>query len=164
TIRFVADATARSAERLKDVVVASLLTQTAMGALAGIVFFLITPLLVNRVFSIAAGNVAEALATFRVLALHMPVLLFLASLRASLEGAQRFDISTPLRIPGSVASVIVPAWAAYEGYSLAAIMWMLLAVRVVLALLTAYAVRQILIKRWSSPSHFGVLREMLGYS
>src|SRR5437868_5247994 len=43
TIRFVADATARSAERLKAVVVASLLTQTAMGALAGLLFSLIAP-------------------------------------------------------------------------------------------------------------------------
>ena len=164
TIRFVADATAKSTERLKEVVVASLLTQSAMGVLAGIVFFLIAPLLVHRVFTIAPENQAEALAMFRVLALHMPVLLFLGSLRASLEGAQRFDVSTPLRLPGSVASVVVPAVAAFAGYSLTAILWMLLAVRVALALITAYAVRRTLIKRWSGPTSFGVLREMLGYS
>src|SRR3954465_1387297 len=164
TIRFVADASVRSAERLRDVVVASLITQTAMGTLAGLIFFLVTPLLVHRVFSIASEHMAEASAMFAVLALHMPVLLFTASLRASLEGAQRFDISTPLRIPGSVASVVVPAWAAHSGYSLATIMWILLGVRAVLALLTAYAVRRTLIDRWSPPSHFGVLREMLGYS
>jgi O-antigen/teichoic acid export membrane protein len=164
TIRFVADATARTRQRLNDVVVASLLTQAAMGTLAGIVFFLIAPLLVRRVFTIAPENQAEALAMFRVLSLHMPVLLFVASLRASLEGAQRFDVSTPLRVPGSVASVVVPAWAAFAGYSLTAILWMLLAVRVVLAVVTAYAVRQTLVKRWSAPSHFGILREMLGYS
>lgn len=164
TIRFVADASVRSTQRLRDIVTSSLITQTAMGILAGLIFFLITPFLVNRVFSIATGNIAEARAMFRVLALHMPVLLFLASLRASLEGAQRFDISTPLRVPGSVAGVVVPAWAAFEGYSLSTILWVLLAVRIALAVVTAIMVRRTLLDRWALPSQFSVLREMLGYS
>lgn len=164
TVRFVADAGAKGAERQQDVVVSSLIMQTAMGALAGLVFYLITPVLVRQVFTIADENITEALAMFRVLALHMPVLLLLGSLRASLEGAQRFDISTPLRIPGSVAAVVVPAACAFYGLSLAAIMWALLAVRVALAIATAFAVRRTLIGRWSAPSDFAVLREMLGYS
>jgi O-antigen/teichoic acid export membrane protein len=165
TIRFVADATVRGRDRLREIIVASLLTQTAMGALAGILLLLFAPLLVNRVFSIAPANQMEAVAMFRVLALHMPVLLCIASLRASLEGAQRFDISTPLRIPSSLASVVVPAWAASVGYSLGEILWILLAVRVILALLTAWAVKRVLIPaRWSLPSDWKVLREMLGYS
>lgn len=165
TVRFVADATARGRERMKEIILASVFTQTAMGTVAGIVFFLIAPLLVNRVFSIAPANRSEAAAMFRVLALHMPVLLCIASLRASLEGAQRFDISTPLRIPGSLASVIVPAWAASSGYSLAAIMWLLLAVRLALALVTAFAVRRTLMpSRWALPRGLATLREMLSYS
>jgi O-antigen/teichoic acid export membrane protein len=165
TIRFVGDATAKGLERLREVVVASLLTQTAMGALAGVLLLLFAPLLVNRVFSIAPANKAEAIGMFRVLALHMPVILCIASMRASLEGAQRFDISTPLRIPSTLASVVVPAWAASAGYSLSAILWILLAVRVVLAILTVYAVKRVLIpSRWSLPSNWKVLREMLGYS
>jgi O-antigen/teichoic acid export membrane protein len=85
-------------------------------------------------------------------------------MRAALEGAQRFDISTPLRIPSSLASVVVPAWAASAGYSLSDILWILLVVRVVLAILTVYAVRRVLVPRWSLPSDWKVLREMLGYS
>ncbi len=165
TIRFVGDATAKGWERMREVVVASLLTQTAMGTLAGILLLLFAPLLVNRVFSIAPANKMEGTAMFRVLALHMPVLLCIASMRASLEGAQRFDISTPLRIPSSLASVVVPAWAASAGYSLSDILWILLAVRVLLAFLTVYAVKRVLIPaRWSLPSDWKVLREMLGYS
>jgi O-antigen/teichoic acid export membrane protein len=164
TIRFVADASGRSRERLRDVVGASLITQTAMGLVSAILFFALVPLLVHRVFSIGAANLSEAVSMFRVLALHMPVLLFISSLRASLEGAQRFDVSTPLRIPSSLASVIVPAWAASAGYSLPVIMWVLLAVRLVLAALTAYAVRQTLIGHWSRPRDFSILREMLKYS
>jgi O-antigen/teichoic acid export membrane protein len=164
TVRFVGDATARGWERMREVVVASLLTQTAMGLLAGVVLLFFAPLLVNRVFTIAPANKAEAIAMFRVLALHMPVILCIASMRASLEGAQRFDISTPLRIPSSLASVVVPAWAASAGYSLSEILWILLVVRVLLAILTVYAVRRVLVPRWSLPSDWTVLREMLGYS
>ena len=165
TIRFVADATAKGMERMREVFVASLLTQTAMGTVAGLLLLVFAPLLVTHVFSIAPANQAEATSMFRVLALHMPVLLCVASMRASLEGAQRFDISTPLRVPSSLASVIVPAWAATAGYSLSDILWILLVVRVTLALLTAYAVKRVLIPtRWSLPSDWKVLREMLGYS
>jgi O-antigen/teichoic acid export membrane protein len=165
TVRYVADATAKGRDRMREIILASLFTQTAMGALAGLLFFLIAPFLVNHVFSIGPANTVEALAMFRVLALHMPVLLSTSSLRASLEGAQRFDISTSLRVPGSLASVVIPAWAASAGYSLAAIMWLLLAVRIVLALATAIAVRRVLVPdNWSLRSGFGPLREMLGYS
>jgi O-antigen/teichoic acid export membrane protein len=165
TIRFVGDATAKGLERMREVVVASLVTQTAMGALAGVLLLFFAPVLVNRVFSIAPANKTEAISMFRVLALHMPVLLCIASMRASLEGAQRFDISTPLRIPSSLASVVVPAWAASAGYSLSAILWILLAVRVLLAFFTIYAVKRALIPgRWAPPSDLKVLREMLGYS
>lgn len=165
TVRFVADATGKGKERLKEIVLASVLTQTSMGVLAGVLLFSLAPLLVHRVFSIAPASVHEAIAMFRVLALHMPVLLGIAALRAALEGAQRFDISTPLRIPGSLASVVVPAIAAAMGASLATIMWLLLGVRVALALITAYAVRRVLLPgRWALPSGFGTLREMLGYS
>lgn len=165
TIRFVGDATAKGLDRMREVVVASVLTQTAMGTLAGVLLLFFAPLLVNRVFSIAPANKTEAIAMFRVLALHMPVLLCIASMRASLEGAQRFDISTPLRIPSTLASVVVPAWAASAGYSLSAILWILLAVRVLLAFLTVYAVKRVLVPGpWSLPSNWKVLREMLGYS
>ena len=165
TVRFVAHATGKGKERLKEIILASVITQTSMGAVAGALLFLFAPLLVHRVFTTAPADAGEAVSMFRVLALHLPVLLCLAALRAALEGAQRFDISTPLRIPSSLASVVVPAIAAPAGASLATIMWLLLAVRVVLALVTAYAVRRVLLpERWSIPSGFRTLREMLGYS
>jgi O-antigen/teichoic acid export membrane protein len=165
TVRFVADATGKGKERLREIIHASVFTQTSMGAVAGVLLFLFAPLLVHRVFSLAPGSMGEAIAMFRVLALHLPVLLCLAALRAALEGAQRFDISTPLRIPSSLASVAVPAIAAPMGASLATIMWLLLGVRVALAVITMYAVRRVLLPdRWSVPSGFQTLREMLGYS
>jgi O-antigen/teichoic acid export membrane protein len=165
TVRFVADGAARGAQRVREVVLASVFSQTTAGILAGLLLFLLAPALVRGVFKISPAIIPEAIAMFRVLALHLPVLLCIASLRAALEGAQRFDLSTALRVPSSLASVLVPAIGASLGASLPAIMWMLLAVRVALAVLNAEAVRRTLLQgRWALPSGLSTLREMLGYS
>lgn len=165
TIRFVADATEKGRERLKEIVLTSVLSQTSTGLVAGALLFFFCPLLVNRVFTISPEAIPEATAMFRVLALHLPVLLALSALRAALEGAQRFDISAALRIPGSVASVAIPAAAAAAGYSLPAILWYLLAVRVILLSISATVVRRTLLPaRWGLPASWNTLREMIRYS
>ena len=165
TVRFVADATEKGIARLRQIVFASLFSQTAAGLLAGVLLFVLAPVLVGRVFSISPEIAGEATPMFRVLALHLPVLLAAAALRASLEGAQRFDISAALRIPGSTASVAIPAIVAYLGHSLVTIMWWLLAVRVALLVISAVAVsRSLRIGPWRLPESWAILVEMVRYS
>src|SRR3954466_10942279 len=142
TVRFVADATVKGQDRLREIVLASVSSQAIMGCIAGVLVFAFAPLLAERVFKVSAELVPDATAMFRVLALHVPVLLASQALRATLEGAQRFDVSTALRIPGSLASVIIPALVAPAGGSLATIFWLLLAVRVFLLLVNLDAVRR----------------------
>lgn len=165
TVRFVADATAKGAHRLREIVLASTYSQAMLGSVAGILLFLAAPALVQHVFKVAAVEAPEATAMFRVLSLHIPVILTTNAMRAALEGAQRFDISTSLRIPSSLASVVIPALVAPAGGSLATILWALLAVRVLLAIITARVVgRALLPDGWVLPSGLHTLREMLGYS
>src|SRR4051812_42117532 len=128
TVRFVADATVKGQDRLREIILASVSSQAAMGCVAGALVFGLAPFLVNHVFRVSPELVPEAVAMFRVLALHVPIILAAQALRATLEGAQRFDISTALRIPGSLASVMIPALVAPSGGSLATILWWLLAV------------------------------------
>jgi O-antigen/teichoic acid export membrane protein len=102
---------------------------------------------------------------FQVLALHIPVILAATSLRAALEGAQRFDISTSLRVPSSIASIAVPAFAASMGASLGTILWLLLAVRVSLLCISAAVVSRTLLPRgWGIPKSLDMLAEMFRYS
>jgi O-antigen/teichoic acid export membrane protein len=165
TVRFVADATVRGQDRLREIIPASVYSQAVMGCIAGLLVFGFAPFLANHVFKVSPELVPDATAMFRVVALHVPVLLASQALRATLEGAQRFDISTALRIPGSLASVVIPAVVAPAGGSLATIFWLLLAVRVVLLVANVDAVRRVLLGgRWPLRSHFRTLREMLGYS
>jgi O-antigen/teichoic acid export membrane protein len=165
TVRFVADATVKGQDRLREIIVASVFSQAAMGCVAGALVFVFAPILVNHVFKVSPELIPDAIAMFRVLALHVPVLLASQALRSTLEGAQRFDISTALRIPGSLASVVIPAVIAPAGGSLATILWVLLTVRVLLLVLSADAVRRVLLGgTWFLRAHFQPLREMLGYS
>jgi O-antigen/teichoic acid export membrane protein len=165
TVRFVADSTVKGQDRLREIVLASVTSQAAMGCVAGALVFGFAPFLVHHVFKVVPDVVPEAIAMFRVLALHVPILLAAQALRATLEGAQRFDISTALRIPGSLASVVIPALVAPAGGSLATILWLLLAVRVLILLINADAVRRVLLRgSWSLNAHWKTLREMLGYS
>jgi O-antigen/teichoic acid export membrane protein len=165
TVRFVADASVRGTDRLRQVILSALVSQLAMGLIAGVILFTLAPFLATSVFSIPPAAQPEATAMFRVLAFHMPILLATASLRAVLEGAQRFDLSTALRMPSSLASVVIPAIAASAGASLAAIMWLLFIVRFVLALINAATVKRALLSGpWALPSGIQTLREMLRYS
>src|SRR3954466_767682 len=154
TVRFVADATVKGQDRLREIIVASVFSQAAMGCVAGALVFGFAPTLVNHVFKVSPDLIPDAIAMFRVLALHVPVLLASQALRSTLEGAQRFDISTALRIPGSLASVVIPAVIAPAGGSLATILWVLLTVRVLLLVLSLDAVRRVLLRgSWSLRSH-----------
>lgn len=165
TVRFVADSLARKGDRLREIILASVLSQSAFGLVAGAILFFCAPLLVHSVFRIPIGSSAEAIAMFHALAFHIPVLLAAAAFRAALEGAQRFDVSSAIRIPGSLASVAVPAIAASAGASLSTIIWILLAVRVALVAASATAVAVVLIPgEWSVPRSLRTIREMFAYS
>nr|MBA3646824.1 oligosaccharide flippase family protein [Gemmatimonadaceae bacterium] len=165
TVRFVADSIARKGDRLREIILASVLSQGAFGIVAGSLLFLLAPFLVRHVFKIPSAAAGEAVAMFRVLGLHIPVLLTAAALRAALEGAQRFDVSSAIRIPGSIASVAIPAFAASAGATLPEILWMLLAVRATLVVVSTLAVRAVLIPgTWSLPNSFHTIREMFSYS
>ena len=61
TVRFVADATVRGEDRLREIVLASIYSQAAMGCIGGALVFLFAPFLVHRVFRISPVVVPEAI-------------------------------------------------------------------------------------------------------
>src|SRR5687767_1912557 len=165
TVRFVADAFARGGDRVREIVFGSVISQLLFGIIAGLLLFALAPLLVQQVFEIPADAAGEATAMFRALAFQIPVLLGAAALRSTLEGAQRFDLSTALRIPGSLASVIIPAFAAAAGFSLPAIMWQLFGVRLALVVVSGLVVSRIGLQgRWALSRSLRTMRELFAYS
>src|SRR5438046_6356964 len=85
TVRFVADSLARKGDRLREIILGSILSQSAFGIVAGSILCLAAPLLVGHVFNIPAASSEEAVAMFHALAFHIPVLLAAAALSAWLE-------------------------------------------------------------------------------
>jgi O-antigen/teichoic acid export membrane protein len=164
TTKHVAERLARNDREVSPVIVGSVLSQVVLGCVGAALFALAAPLLVNQVFVIPDGMKTEALSVFRVLALMIPATLLLISLRGILEGAHRFDLSNAIRIPASVASFVIPAAAASAGYSLPAIMLMLLATRLVVCVITIAAVRRALPGlRWALPEDWSMLQPLLAF-
>jgi O-antigen/teichoic acid export membrane protein len=165
TVRFVADAVAQKSDKLRQIVSVSVLSQGLAGIVGGITLFALARVLATRVFSIPAELVGEAEAMFQVLAVHIPLVLTMNALRAVLEGAQRFDMVAGIRIPGAIASLLIPAIAASMGATLGVILWILLASRVAVTLATLALVNRGLAGfHWEAPREWSRLRELLRYS
>ena len=164
TTKHVAERLASGDREVSGLIVGSVLSQVMFGCVGAALFALGAPLLVDQVFVIPEAMKAEALSVFRILALMIPATLLLISLRGILEGAHRFDLSNAIRIPASVASFVIPAAAASAGYSLPAIMLMLLGTRLVVCLVTVAAVKRALPDlRWGLPEDWSLLRPLLAF-
>jgi O-antigen/teichoic acid export membrane protein len=165
TIRFVADARVRAPREIRQIVAISLSMQLAAGVIAGLLVWSLSSVLVTRVFSVPLSVQGEAAAMFEVVGANVAIMLVMSGLRGVLEGAQRFDLSTSLKIPGAAASVVIPAVGALAGLTLPSILWLVFLVRVlVLGVLVAIVPRAIDDFGWEAPREWRRLRSLLGYS
>lgn len=141
TTRQVSASLATKDSNISDVVGSSVVSQVMLGLIGSLVVVAISPLLAHDVFVIPPDLEPEAVRVFRVLAMMIPPTVVLVSLRGILEAAQRFDLSNAIRIPSSVATFLIPAVAASRGYSLPAIVIMLLLTRIMICVVMAIVVR-----------------------
>ena len=164
TTKHVAEKLATGDDEISHLVVVSILSQLAFGAVGGIAFALAAPLLANYVFEIPPDMTGEAIAVFRVLGALIPATLLLVSLRGVLEAAHRFDLSNAIRIPSSLASFLIPAIASSKGYTLPAIMTMFLVGRIFFCAASAVAVHRAFPNfKWSLPDDWSMLRPLLAF-
>ena len=164
TTKHVAEKLAMGDDEVSHLVVVSIVSQLAFGAVGGVVFALAAPLLANYVFVISPDMKAEAISVFRVLGALIPVTLLLVSLRGVLEAAHRFDLSNAIRIPSSLASFLIPAIMSSQGYKLPAIMAAFFIGRIVFCAASAIAVHKAFPKlKWSLPDDWSMLRPLLAF-
>lgn len=162
TVRFVAEAFGKGEQGIGRTATTSVVTQTATGVLGAIIFALFTPLVVRHVFNIPAAEQPEAIAMFRVVALNLPFVLLLTTLRGVLEGVQRFDISNGVKIATSAMAVIIPAIAARAGIDLASIMFFVLLSRIAGCIALEYSIRRAIPGfHWARPDDWAHARKML---
>ncbi len=165
TVRFVADALARSPRDNSQIIPVAFATQLATGLIAGLLVWAAAPYLATQLFSIPAAFQAEAQAMFVVVGANLTIVIAIGGLRGALEGAQRFDLSTMVKIPTAMAAIVIPAFGATRGWSLDLILWWVFAARLVtLAMLIALVPRAVEGFRWEPPREWRRLRSLFGYS
>jgi O-antigen/teichoic acid export membrane protein len=164
TTRFVAERAASRRDEIGPVVVASIASQLGLATIAGAAVALAAPAVVGPLLPIPEGLRSEAVATLRMLGAMLPVVVLGLGLRGILEGAQRFDVSTLIRLPSSSATFLVPAVGAVWGLSLPQIMLFMLLARAATCAVMVVAVGRVLSGvRWSLPRQWRPLRPLLAY-
>jgi O-antigen/teichoic acid export membrane protein len=165
TTKFVAEYLGAKREgELSTLITISVASQTAIGAIGGAAVAACTRLAVSTVFHVPRGFSSETAATFYILAVSLPFVLFSLSLRAVLEAAQRFDLVNLIRTPSSTVTFLIPAVAAARGMALPGIVLLLFIARLGTCWVTVFAVRKALPSfRWSFPDDWRLLRPMLSY-
>ncbi len=79
-----------------------------LGMLSAIIFFLLTPLFINKVFKISPSLIEQAQKSFYVMAAIMPFVFTTACLQGVLEAQQRFALINAIRFPASLANYLGP--------------------------------------------------------
>jgi O-antigen/teichoic acid export membrane protein len=97
------------------VVWTSLLAQTLLGALGGLTIITSRSFIVFKLLRVPPHLANEAIQTFTVLGVALPIILGSSSLRGALEGAQRFDLVNAVKAPLNVSTYVIPFLAALAG-------------------------------------------------
>ena len=158
TTQSVATAVSRGTRDVRQIVSVSLAMLVGVGLVFGGIFT-VTAQWLAVLLHVPANLHAEAVGLFRVVGVSVPVVLLMTGMRGVLEGAHRFDLSVATKIPGSLAAVMIPAICAYAGWSLPAMMLLVLAARVIIcAVLWQMVPRAIPGYAWEWPREWERLR------
>lgn len=165
TVRFVADALARSARDTRQIISVAFATQLITGLVAGLLVWSVASFLATSLFEIPPALQAEAQAMFVVVGANLTIVIAIGALRGALEGAQRFDLSTMVKIPTAMAAIVIPAFGATRGWSLDVILWWVLAARLLtLSTLLGLMPRAVEEFHWEPPREWRRLRSLFRYS
>src|SRR5258705_1876068 len=165
TTKFVAQALgAADPGRARQVAAFTAVGQTAVGVVAGALLAAATSWIVGVLLHVPQDLRGEAERAFRWLALSVPFVVLSLSLRATLEGARRFDLTNLIRAPNGILAFDIRAIAGSLGVSLAGIVALLLALRIVTCAATWMAIRVALPGfRWELRPSREVMRLVLRY-
>jgi O-antigen/teichoic acid export membrane protein len=169
TTKFVAEWLSNSessadARQIPILVWTSIGFQIALGLVGLLVMAACTPELVGRALKVPPALLHEVRITFYILAASLPLVLVQNSLRAVLEGCQRFDLVNLLRVPSSILVFLIPAASLPFGLRLPGIVLALAISRLVFIVAhVVFCVRELpdLAKRPEFSRH--VLRKLMSF-
>jgi O-antigen/teichoic acid export membrane protein len=134
--KFAAEDLGRSNHELAPALVwTTVAVQAALGILGGLLLVAATPLIVESVLHIPQALAGEATATLYLLAAFVPPMLVSTSFRGLLEASQQFGLINAISIPSTTALYLLPAIGVWLGFGLPGMIALLLATRLLLAIL-----------------------------
>lgn len=109
TTKFAAEALGRGADiELPTLLGNSVTLQLVLGAVAGLLLFLLSPWVAKSVLKIPTPLIGQATASFQILALAVPIVLITNCLRGMLEALQRFDLINYVKVPANASMFLSP--------------------------------------------------------
>ncbi|HLA69403.1 MAG TPA: flippase [Bacteroidota bacterium] len=143
TTKYVAEALGNGEEdQVPRIIWTTVTMQGLLGILGTLVFVAITPMIADQVLNISPEFRAEAISTFYLLALSVPLILISSSFSGVLEASQKFGLVNAVRIPSSFLSIVLPLLGLAMGYQLPGIVLLIVISRVLsLLALIAFALR-----------------------
>jgi len=109
TTKFVAEYMARGEfHRIRKLVTTSLILLLLFGIVAGALVALLAPWMINSLLNIPPHLIEESRSAFYLLAVSIPIVLLITGIRGVLEAQQKFAIINAIKIPSSLATLLVP--------------------------------------------------------
>jgi len=132
TVKFVAEnLDPENLHKVPALIWTSLSLLVGLGIVGGVVAALFVPISVTHLFKMPAELAGEARIALFVLCASMPVMLGNNALRGVLEATQRFDLVNYVKVPSSVLFYLAAALAIPFGWHVAAIVSLLVAIRLI---------------------------------
>ncbi len=133
TTKFIADALAKSNfDQIAKIFWTSVLVQVLIGVLVGLIFFVLTPLVVEKFLNITPDIIFETKLSFYVIALSIPIILVSASFQGVLEAHQRFDLVNAVLVPVKIGVLLLSIAGAVVGFKLYGIVIILVLMRILM--------------------------------
>ncbi|MDR7485151.1 MAG: flippase [Armatimonadota bacterium] len=149
---------------IPGIIWSAVMAQAAFGIFGAGVLALAASPVVTRLLNVAPQMHAEAVASLRILAPSLPVVLVSFSFQGALEAAQRFDLLAGVKIVSSTSTFLVPLAGALFSWDLPTILAGMLVVRSLVLIVYAYAcIRALALLRLPVSASRGGFRSLLTF-
>jgi O-antigen/teichoic acid export membrane protein len=163
-VKFVAETLGKGElTSLPPLVWSIILLQVVLGIIAGASGLIVLHLFGGRILQLSPDVVWEAIATFKILMVGLPIVLVATSLGGVLEATQRFDITNAIRTASISASFLLPIIGISLGLNLAGIVLLLVCAKILALAALFVAVFSTIPVLRNIRTDLGVLRRVLGF-
>jgi len=133
TTKFIADALANSKfEQIPKIFWTSALVQMLLGIFIGLIFFILTPTIVEKFLKITPVFIQETKISFYIISISTPIVLVNTSFQGVLEAYQRFDLVNAVLVPVKVGVLVLSIIGALLNFKLHEIVVLLISMRVLM--------------------------------